>query len=195
MLLCAAIETACADRYVLTGGPGVGKSTIIGELAHRGYHTLPEVYAVLYDQAAKNNALDVFFANPLALYAQLMSEQLRLESLLPEGDIAFLDRSSVDVIAFGTYFHVPMSDEFCNQAQRSYNLIFFIEPLPEHCYRNTLKRKETPNESAAIHALIKSTYRQYGYTDLHFIDVPYGTPNERVDFILAVVARTNSFVV
>lgn len=194
MFLCTTIQILCAERYVLTGGPGVGKSTVIAELARRGYLVLPETYAALYDQAAAKNALEAFFSNPLALYAQLMSEQLRLEALLPDAASAFLDRSTIDVIAFGTYFNVPMNQEFRNQAQRTYDFIFFIEPLPEECYRNSLKRKESPDESAIIHSLVKETYRDYGYTDLQCIDVPYDSPSKRADFILDVVAHINSVV-
>ena len=28
--------------FVVTGGPGAGKTSLITELAHRGFHTIPE---------------------------------------------------------------------------------------------------------------------------------------------------------
>ena len=36
--------------YVITGGPSTGKTTLLEELAKRGYKTIPEVARVVIDE-------------------------------------------------------------------------------------------------------------------------------------------------
>lgn len=180
------------QRYVLTGGPGVGKSTLIVELQKHGYQTIPETYALLFEQAVKSNSLEAFFADPVKLYDNLLAEQLKWELALDPKVPAFLDRSAIDIIAFGDYFKVPLSQEFRAQAAREYDLIFFLEPLPCNLYEQCAQRKETREEAKKMHELIWATYIQAGYQPHQLIDVPYGTVQERVEFILAAISGSTN---
>lgn len=189
-IFCITGTTQAHRRFVLTGGPGVGKSTIIAELSKRGYQTTPETFTLLHEQAEKKNTLDTFFDDPAQLRSDLMSEQRRLESSVTATKPAFFDRSTIDIVAFGDYFKVPMSQDLRNQASKNYDLIFFLDPLPEHFYENTAIRRETYKESAEIHNFLKDAYKQLGYKKYQLIDVPYGTPAERTQFILDTIAQT-----
>jgi predicted ATPase len=175
-------------RCVLTGGPCVGKSTTLAELAKRGYHTIPEVFTTLFKQAEKNNALDAFFEDMTQLQTNLLIEQLRLESLLPATHTAFLDRSAEDIMAYNRYHNVPVLESLANQV-RQYDIIFFLEPLPAHLFQNSDVRRETPEEALVLHNLVKDAYRQRGYKSYQLVDVPFGTPSERAQFILDTVSH------
>lgn len=175
-----------AQRVVLTGGPGVGKTTLIQEFAAHGYQTVPEVYALLYQQAAQEQMLATFFKDPVALYARILDAQMWRESMLDSKKVAFLDRSAVDIIAFAQYFKVPLSDVFLGEIKKQqYDLIFFLNPLPDHLYEQCAQRKETPQEAATIHKLVKDVYRESGYQEHQLIDVPFGTITERLQYIFS----------
>lgn len=176
-------------RFVLTGGPGVGKTSLIEELKARGYQTIPETYAVLYSQAIAQNTLVTFFADSVALYENILNEQLRWEQHLDGQAIVFLDRSTVDILAFAKHFNVPLSDEFIERAKRSYDLIFFLEPLPKDLYKRCNERKESYEEAEGLHHLIKKTYREMGFAEKQLIEVPFGTIQERIDFMSKKLAE------
>lgn len=181
-------------RYVLSGGPGIGKTTVIKELSKRGYQTIPEIYTALFEQAAQNNAVDDFYANLDYLPYIQIKEQIRMESLLSPVLPAFLDRSAVDIIAYGDYFNAPISRELRTQADRNYDLIFLLEPLPDYLYEKTAVRKEDPQEALELHEIIRCAYIQRGYKDYQIIDVPFDTPERRAQFILDSILRAHFYV-
>lgn len=189
-LLAGNIQISCASRrFVLSGGPGIGKTTVLKELRSRGYQTIPETFTSLFEQAVAHNALDSFFNGPEVLPSILLTEQLRMESLLSSSIPAFLDRSAVDIIAYGDFFNTPMTEELRAQADRNYDLIFFLEPLPEYLYENTSVRKESREEALTIHRLLKAAYLHMGYMPHQLIEVPFGTPSERAQYILDEIAQ------
>lgn len=192
--LCMINMMSASRRFVLSGGPGIGKTTVLKELRNRGYQTIPETFTSLFEQAVADNALDSFFNGPQVLPSILLTEQLRMESLLSPTIPAFLDRSAVDIIAYGDFFNTPMSEEMRNQADRNYDLVFFLEPLPEYLYENTEVRKESREEAIKIHGLLKAAYLQAGYMSHQLIEVPFGTPYERAQYILDAIAHLYFYV-
>lgn len=194
LLLCSIHIARANRRFVLSGGPGIGKTTVLKELRNRGYQTIPETFTSLFEQAVAHNALDSFFNGPQVLPSILLTEQLRMESLLSPAIPAFLDRSAVDIIAYGDFFNTPMSEEMRDQSERNYDLIFFLEPLPEYLYENTEVRKESREEALKIHGLLKAAYLQAGYMPHQLIEIPFGTPYERAQYILDEIAHLYFYV-
>jgi hypothetical protein len=68
-------------------------------------------------------------------------------------------------------------------------LVFFLEPLPAYLYENTDVRKESRDEALIIHELLKTAYLQMGYMPHQLIEVPFGTPSERAQYILDEIAQ------
>lgn len=176
-------------RFVFTGGPGVGKTTVLNELSKKGYQTIRETYTSLFERAALQDEIDLFLQDLDILPSLLLAEQLKMEACLSPMLPAFLDRSAVDIIAYGDYFNSPMSNQLRSQADRNYDLVFFFDPLPDHLFENTAVRTETREQALQIHAMLKDAYIQRGYRPQQLIDVPFGTPAERVRFILDTISR------
>jgi len=172
------INLNCSRKFVLTGAPGCGKSSIIEELNRRGFQTCPEVYTTLYNESKDYTV----FSQPINLRYKLLDKQLFLESLLKKETPVFLDRSTIDIILFAKYFNIEMPLDFIDKAKnKSYDLVFLMEPLPKQYYKVTNIRKETQEESLKIHQFFKEEYKKFGYK---VIEVPFDTIENRTQFIL-----------
>lgn len=174
-------------KFVLTGGPGVGKSSVINELERQGYQVSPEAFTELYNEAKTQGKLDILFADPIKFRYDLMAKQQYLESLLKRDGAAFLDRSKQDIVFFGKYFGLKLPQDLVDEIQKTdLELVFFLDQLPEKYYKNTDIRQESQEESLKIHGFLKEEYKKTG---LKIIDVPFDTVENRVKFILDSVSK------
>ena len=170
-------------RVVLTGGAGVGKSTVINLLAQHGYQTIPEVWTLLFNEAKQANRAEAFllpsFLNSSEFRIKMMDVQLLFENSLEKEKITFLDRSTIDIVAYGYFYDIEMSEAMINVPKNNkYDLIFFLDPLPIELYHHELCDSET---SLRQHEHIKKFYKDLGY---NIIEVPFDSPEERMKFIL-----------
>ena len=90
-------------KCVLTGGCGVGKTTLINMLSKR-YNIVPEVYTKLFNESTKE------FHNDDENRRKIINLKIELESKLNNDEINFLDRSLVDNLAFGYYYGNDMKE-------------------------------------------------------------------------------------
>lgn len=182
-IFCGQINAS--PKFVLTGGPGVGKSTIIEELNKLGYKVLPEAFTEVCREAQQAKTFDSIlvdgvFVDPAGFQKKLMLKQRQLEES-PTGP-AFLDRSKVDLVIFGDYYPPKVPQEFYDEAMESkYDLVFLINPLPEQFYQQTELRRESYLESQNLHKFLKEGYENFGYK---VIEVPFDTAEKRVQFII-----------
>jgi len=176
------MSLATLKKIVISGGPGVGKTTTIQELQKINYATIPEAFSVLYQEAQEKENLDIFCTDRTQLHHQVFEKQCALEKLHEDKTVILCDRSAVDIIGFTSYYKNHMSDHFFDAiAQHRYNLVFFLDPLPIHLYQNSDIRRESWHTSLIIHDHIKKGYEQLNY---ELINVPFGTIQDRLDFIL-----------
>ncbi len=173
-------------RFVLTGGPGIGKTTVINLLKEEGYQTVPESWTLLFNQAKESNTLDAFSKeDPAAFRERLMDFQLSLENAIDAKKTAILDRSTVDVVAFGQRHNVGMAQRLLDIPKKDrYDLIFFLDPLPKELYDKPKELFCTREQSLEIHEFLKKAYTDMGFL---IIDVPFDTPVKRMAFILEAI--------
>ena len=172
------------DRlFVLTGGPGSGKTTLIEALAAAGVVTSPEVgRAVIREQlAGGGDALP--WADQRA-FAELMigREVAAHDAALAGGAITVLDRGVPDVVGFLRVSGLPVPPHIDAAARTCrYNPSVFIAPYWAEIFTGDAERKQAPDEAEATFAVMVDTYRGYGY-DL--IELPRAPVPERVAFIV-----------
>jgi len=104
-----------------------------------------------------------------------------IDSLKKNNDIIFFDRGIPDVLAYMDFFKQEYTPQFTRACTtNTYNHIFLLPPW-EEIYVSDNERFESFEEAKQIHYHLENTYHTYGYTiEL----VPFGTVQERVDFIL-----------
>ncbi len=166
--------------YVLTGGPGSGKTTTVNLLNERGYKTTIEHARHYVDtQRVSGKTVEEIRKNQTAFQLGILDMQIQQEKELSLGDVVFLDRALPDALAYYRFLNLPI-DEKLTQALRtvSYKKIFILETLP---LVNDYARMEDEAAQKEIHSLLVDVYTTLGFP---IVQVPVLPPDERLDFIL-----------
>lgn len=173
--------------FVITGGPGAGKTSLIAELRARGFVCADETgRAVIRDQLACGGSR-LPWADPAGFARSMLALDLlawRRAAALP-GPV-FFDRGIPDVIGYLRVSGIEVPDRFHAHARRlRYAPRVFIAPFWAGIYRTDEERKQTPEEAVRTCAALIDTYRGLGY-DIRML--PRTDVRRRADFVLKEVA-------
>jgi predicted ATPase len=171
--------------FVITGGPGSGKTTVVNELAGRGFACVPEVARQIIQEQIRSNGDALPWANT-ARYADLMMER-SISSYLDNSacrEPTFVDRGIPDTLCYAGIIALH-ADAIARMRQicetYRYNRLVFIAPPWEEIYQTDTERKQTFAEAVDVYDRMAATYRDCGY---QLIELPKVTPRERAEFIL-----------
>lgn len=149
-------------RIVLTGGPGVGKTTIIRALQELKYEVREEVFTKLFDEAQRQGRFNDRFLHSPELIHDLLSAQKKLEAQPTVTQFLFLDRSRIDIWGFSKSMGItPFVEDQGELEAGEYDLIFLLEPLPAKYYDQNLIRRQNYEESLEHHLSVTENYLMY----------------------------------
>lgn len=182
--------------YVLTGGPSVGKTSLLEELQKRGYETVPEIARELIKEQQETNG-NALPWNDKRLYQEMMfkrsieSFQKRSKELKHHQTPVLFDRSFLDAICYAHLIQVEISQQMHAYAENwRYNKHVFILPPWQEIYETDNERKQDWNEAVLTFEKMSETYQRYGY---NLIELPKVPVNERADIVSGFIDpfRTN----
>jgi predicted ATPase len=175
------------DRlFVITGGPGSGKSTLIDALAGHGIFSMPEAgRSIIQDQVAiGGEALP--WSDRRAFAELMLSWEIRSyrAALRRSGHVIF-DRGVPDVAGYlrSSGLPVPSHGERAAQMFRYHRRVFVTPPWPQIFTPDT-ERKQTFEQAEATYETMIETYSAFGY---ELIPLPLHSVEERVRLVLAVI--------
>lgn len=172
-------------HYIISGGPGVGKTSVARCLATVEFPVVPEIFTELYDAAQANPQIGILYANILWRMTYLITTQIQREKELDPSKTVFLDRSALDCLFFADYYRIPINRFFLPKIfgqQNYYNkTVFFLEQLPRELYQQTSARQETYEQSLQAHIFLMNSYLRQGFT---VVVVPFAAPEVRAQFII-----------
>lgn len=173
-------------RFVVTGGPGAGKSTLIAALAARGLHCSVEAgRGVIRDQVAIGGGALPWADR--AAFAELMLAWEMRSFRMSEGEPGpcLFDRGIPDVPGYLRLCGLPVPAHVRRAVDlfRYERTVFVAPPWPEIYVRDAERRQDFA-EAERTCAVIAETYRGCGYDP---IDLPLASVEERVAFVLGHV--------
>ena len=171
------------QKIALIGGPGTGKTTLINALKAKGYNCMEEISRQITLEAQEKGIDQLFLEDPLLFSEHLLlgrQKQFLKADFLNEG-VVFFDRGLPDVVAYLDYLKSSYPESFKTICSKhNYDKVFILKPW-QAIYEQDNERYETFEQALIIHDFLVKTYTYYGYS---IIDTPFGTVEERIDFIL-----------
>lgn len=166
--------------YVITGGPGSGKTTTINMLRDRGYKTTIEHARHYIDtQRISGRTVEEIRQNQIGFQRGVLEMQIVQESYLSPSEIIFLDRALPDALAYYRFLKLPIDEKLEKVLKKvAYKKIFILDFLP---LVNDYARIEDGEAQKKVHLLITEVYESLPFPVVH---VPVMPCEERVDFIL-----------
>ncbi len=169
--------------FIVTGGPGSGKSSLINEMAKRGCaRSIEAGRGIIQDQIAiGGHALPW---DDRQLFAELMlAREMRSyhAAELAEGSV-FFDRGVPDVAGYLRLCRLPIP-EHVNVAISlfRYNPTVFIAPPWREIFHQDHERKQNFEEAVRTYGALVETYEEQNYS---LIELPRVSLDQRVHFVL-----------
>lgn len=180
------------QRYIITGGPGAGKTSIINYLAKSGYLVAPEAATEIIEEELKKNIESPWRADDyhIRMYELISKRQLEVQN--SPASIAFFDRGHLDGISYillqkrTLYQYVVDRVQSSIDTQYFNNRVFFIDSLGFVVPGPA--RNEDLQESLQKAQCLEQNYRTMGYEIVH---IPPGPVEERAQIIIAYVTKWN----
>lgn len=174
------------QKFVITGAPGTGKTSIINHLKTKGYNCIDEISREIISEQIAINGEALPWKN-LSAFSERVFTLRESQLLNSKNTLLFFDRGIVDVYAYMKVdsLEIPKHLEESINKNR-YNTKVFYTPIWEEIYVNDKERKESIEQSKEIEIELKKCYQSFGY---NIIEIPKTTLNKRVDFILSQIER------
>jgi predicted ATPase len=173
-------------RYVLTGTPGAGKTTLIDALRERGHAVVAEAAT---DLIARRHATGSGEPWTEDTFLDEILELQQSRERAATGDVIFFDRSPLCTLALARHLGLPVTAALraaVAQAVQTYQTqAFLVRPLG--FVVKTAARRISYADSLRFAAIHEDVYTEHGFT---LLDVPKATIADRVAIIeTAVQAR------
>ncbi|MGC2473237.1 MAG: AAA family ATPase [Candidatus Sulfotelmatobacter sp.] len=173
-----------SDRfYVITGGPGSGKTALIDALRLRGYPCSVEVGRGIISNQVAIDGPALPWHDPMLFSELMLSWEMRSYHLAEQGTApAFFDRGVPDVLGYLRLMNIPVPEHMQKAAIKfRYNQTVFIAPPWPEIFRQDRERKQDFAEAVRTYESLVATYSDLEY---RLVEVPRASVEERLRFVL-----------
>ena len=171
---------AITNWYVITGGPGSGKTTTVDLLQQLGYKvTIEHARHYVDTQMQTGKTVEEIRSNQELFQMGILDMQIEQEASLNPNDEVFLDRALPDALAYVHFLKLAINPKVAEASVRwRYRKVFILDLLP---LVKDYARREDQQAQSAIHQMLIDVYSKLNYS---IVRIPVLPPEERVKFIL-----------
>ncbi len=173
--------------FVVTGGPGAGNTSLITELARRGFNTIPESGRAIIREEMPSGGDALPWADRMAYAERMLERDLRVyeDAQALSGPVIF-DRGIPDM-GYLTLCSLPLPPHVAAAAKAaSYNARVFLAPYWDEIFTQDTERKQSHAEAEATCAVMRETYTALGYK---ITELPRADFVTRADFVCEQLAN------
>lgn len=172
--------------FILTGAPGVGKTTLIKELQTQEVLCVCEPAREILAEQRKINGVGIPEINPMKFTELLLDYSIKTFKESSEKSVTIFDRGVADTVAYAELFKIDFKlFEKAAETYRFNKIVFVLSPWSE-IYSTDDERKMTYNATVKFHELFLKVYRRLGY---ELIIVPQEPTQKRADFVLGKISE------
>ena len=173
--------------FVVTGGPGSGKSALIDALQQAGYARSVEAgRGIIQDQVAIGGRAVPWDDRILFAEMMLSWEMRSYHQAESQPGVVFFDRGVPDVVGYLELQSLPVPEHMRRAVESfRYNRRVFIAPPWPEIFHQDRERKQDLKEALRTYHAMAAVYSRLGY---ELVEIPRASVEERTRFLLAGIS-------
>jgi len=172
--------------FVISGGPGGGKSTLINKLRERGIMCVDETGRAIIQTQMKIDGRGLPWIDSQLLGELALQQDVANYLAADPAMLTVFDRGIVDHIGGAELNGWPVAGHVRTAVERfRYNQTVFIAPPWPEIYTTDSERRQDFAEAVRTHDAMVLVYRAEGYS---IVTLPLAGLEERADFVLERIA-------
>ncbi|MDB5151515.1 MAG: putative ATPase [Mucilaginibacter sp.] len=169
-------------KYIITGGPGSGKTNVLEALKSLGYSCSDEISRSLIIQEVEKKTDCLPWVDLNCFADKVLGEMILAHKATLADQLTFYDRGLPDIIAYLKVAGLPVPDNYYDALQQNpYHKTVFILPPWQEIYITDSERWQTYQEAEELYWGITDTYKSLGF-DL--IGIPKFAVKHRANYII-----------
>ncbi|NTZ90373.1 AAA family ATPase [Agrobacterium tumefaciens] len=174
------------DRFIiLSGCSGGGKSTLLAELARRGFATVEEPGRRIVIEETRNGGTALPWIDIEAFARRAIAVALEDRQKAPPEGLVFFDRGLIDAASALRHVSGDAFIDTLRHVHRYNSLVFLTPPWPE-IYRGDDERKHDFDSAVEEYERLLADYARLDYETVIVPKVPV---SERVEVVLERLAE------
>jgi predicted ATPase len=181
------MNAATPPLFVITGGPGSGKTTLIEALARQGFPVSGEAGRKVIREQQAINGRALPWIDPLSFAEAMLAHDIdAYRTLCDAPSPVFFDRGIPDTVGYLRLEGVAVLPPMIEAARTTrYNARVFICPPWPEIYATDSERKQTAEIAERTYQAMAAVYPEFGYK---LVEVPRVSVEERVQFVRETIS-------
>lgn len=175
------------DQFILISGcSGSGKSSLLSELARRGYRTFEEPGRQIVKEQLHIGGDALPWANAAKFIDQVIVRAMHhMITAARRDEITFFDRGIVDALAALERMNLPLQPQHIAAREKyRYNRKVFLSPPWPEIFVGDAERRHSFDDAVREYEGLESAYPHYGY---EVVVLPKINLEARADFVVTAL--------